>query len=36
MKNDIALFHNLFIVLNEEQPAQLQLELCDLQTYPVF
>jgi hypothetical protein len=31
MKNDIALFHNLFIVMNEEQPAQLQLELCDFQ-----
>jgi hypothetical protein len=30
MKNDIALFHNPFIVVNEEQPAQLQLELCDL------
>jgi hypothetical protein len=27
MKNDIALFHNPFIVVNEEQPAHLQLEL---------
>jgi hypothetical protein len=36
MKNDIALFHNLFIVVNEEQPAQLQLELCDLQAYPIL
>jgi hypothetical protein len=31
MKNNIALFHNPFTVMNEEQPAQLQLELCDLQ-----
>jgi hypothetical protein len=34
MKNDIALFHNPFIVMSEEQPAQLQLELCDLQGDP--
>jgi hypothetical protein len=27
MKKDIALFHNPFIVENEEQLAQLQLEL---------
>jgi hypothetical protein len=27
MKNDTALFHNPFIVVNEEQPAQMQLEL---------
>jgi hypothetical protein len=31
MNNDTALFHNPFIVVNEEQLAQLQLELCDLQ-----
>jgi hypothetical protein len=31
MKNDIALFHNPFIAVQEEQPAQLQLEVCDLQ-----
>jgi hypothetical protein len=36
MKNDIALFHNLFVVVNEEQPAQLQLELCDLQADPIL
>jgi hypothetical protein len=36
MKNDIALFHNPFIVMNEEQPAQLQLELCDLQVDPIL
>jgi hypothetical protein len=36
MKNDIALFHNPFIVVNEEQPAQLQLELCDLQADPIL
>jgi hypothetical protein len=35
MKN-IALFHNPFIVVNEEQPAQLQLELCDLQADPIL
>jgi hypothetical protein len=34
--NNIALFHNLFIVMNEEQPAQLQLELCDLQADPIL
>jgi hypothetical protein len=28
---DIVLFHNPFIVVNEEQSAQLPLELCDLQ-----
>jgi hypothetical protein len=36
IKNDIALFHNPFIVVNEEQPAQLQLELCDLQADPIL
>jgi hypothetical protein len=36
MKNDTALFHNPFTVVNEEQPAQLQLELCDLQAYPIL
>jgi hypothetical protein len=36
MKNDIALFHNPFIVVNEKQPAQLQLELCDLQAGPIL
>jgi hypothetical protein len=36
MKNDIALFHNPFIVVNEEQPVQLQLELCDLQADPIL
>jgi hypothetical protein len=36
MKNDTALFHNPFIVMNEEQPAQLQLELCDLQADPIL
>jgi hypothetical protein len=36
MKNNIALFHNLFIVVNEEQPAQLQSELCDLQADPML
>jgi hypothetical protein len=36
MKNDIALFHNLFIFVNEEHPAQLQLGLCDLQTDPIL
>jgi hypothetical protein len=36
MKNDTALFHNPFIVVNEEQPAQLQLELCDLQANPIL
>jgi hypothetical protein len=36
MKNDTALFHNPFIVVNEEQPVQLQLELCDLQADPIL
>jgi hypothetical protein len=36
MKNDTALFHNPFTVVNEEQPAQLQLELCDLQAGPIL
>jgi hypothetical protein len=36
MKNDIALFHNPFIVVNEDQPAQLQLEQCDLQVDPIL
>jgi hypothetical protein len=36
MKNDIALFHNPFIVVNEEQSVQLQLELCDLQADPIL
>jgi hypothetical protein len=36
MKNDIALFHNPFIVMNDKQPAQLQLEICDLQADPVW
>jgi hypothetical protein len=36
MKNDIALFHHPFIVVNEEQPSQLQLELCDLQADPIL
>jgi hypothetical protein len=36
IKNDIALLHSLFIVVNEEQPAQLQLELCDLQADPIL
>jgi hypothetical protein len=36
MNNDIALFHNPFIVVNEEQSAQLQLELCDLQADPIL
>jgi hypothetical protein len=36
MKNDKALFHNPFIVVNEEQPAQLQSELCDLQADPIL
>jgi hypothetical protein len=36
VKNDIALFHNPFIVVNEEQPAQLQLELYDLQEDPIL
>jgi hypothetical protein len=31
MKNDIALFHNPFNIVNEEQPAQLQSEIRDLQ-----
>jgi hypothetical protein len=31
MKNDIALFHNPFTVVNEEKSAQMQLDLCDLQ-----
>jgi hypothetical protein len=35
-KNDIALFHNSFIVVNKEQPAPLQLELRDLQTDPFW
>jgi hypothetical protein len=35
MKNDIALFHNPFTVVNEEQPGQLQLKLCDLQADPI-
>jgi hypothetical protein len=34
MKKDIAVFHNPFIVVNEEQPGHLQLELCDLQADP--
>jgi hypothetical protein len=36
MKNDITLFHNPFTVVNEEQPVQLQLELCDLQADPIL
>jgi hypothetical protein len=36
MKDDIALFYNTLIVLNEEQPAELQLELCDLQADPIL
>jgi hypothetical protein len=36
MKNDVALFHNPFIAVNEEQPAQLQLELCDMQANPIL
>jgi hypothetical protein len=36
MKNNIAFFHNPFTVVNEEQPAQLQLELCDLQVDPIL
>jgi hypothetical protein len=36
MKNDIPLFHNPFIFVNEKQPAQLQLELCDLQAGPIL
>jgi hypothetical protein len=36
MKNDIALFRNPFIAVNEEQPAQLQLEHCDLQVGPIL
>jgi hypothetical protein len=36
VKNDIALSHNPFIVVNEKQPAQLQLELCDLQADPIL
>jgi hypothetical protein len=36
MKNDTALFHNPFTVVNEAQPAQLQLELCDLQADPIL
>jgi hypothetical protein len=36
MTNDIALFHNPFTVVNEEQPAQLQSELCDLQADPIL
>jgi hypothetical protein len=35
-KNDIALFHNPFTVVNEEQPVQLQLELCHLQADPIL
>jgi hypothetical protein len=34
-KKDTALFHNPLIVMNEEQPAQLQSELCDLQADPM-
>jgi hypothetical protein len=36
MKNDITLFHNPFIVVNEEQPGNLQFELCDLQADPIL
>jgi hypothetical protein len=36
MKNNIALFHNSFIFVNEKQAAQLQLELCDLQVDPIL
>jgi hypothetical protein len=36
MKNDVTLFHNLFTVVNEEQPAQLQLEICDSQAEPIL
>jgi hypothetical protein len=36
MKNNVALFHNPFIVVNEEHLAQLQLQLCDLQADPIF
>jgi hypothetical protein len=31
MKNNTALFHNPFTVMNEEQPVHLQSEICDLQ-----
>jgi hypothetical protein len=34
--NDIVLFHNPFIVVNEKQPAQLKLEFCDLQADPIL
>jgi hypothetical protein len=36
MKNDTAFFHNPFIVVNEEQSAPLQLELCDIQADPIL
>jgi hypothetical protein len=36
MKNDVALFHNPFIVVYEEKPAQSQSELCDLQADPIL
>jgi hypothetical protein len=36
MKNDTALLHNPFAVVNEEQPAQLQLEICDLKADPIL
>jgi hypothetical protein len=35
-KNDIAFFHNPIIFVNEEQLAQLQLELCNLQADPIL
>jgi hypothetical protein len=36
MKNNIALFHNPFIVVNEEQSAHLHLKLCDFQADPIL
>jgi hypothetical protein len=36
MKNGIALSHNPFIVVNEEQPVQLQSEISDLQADPIL
>jgi hypothetical protein len=36
MKNDIALFHNPFIIVNEKQPAQLQTEIRDLEADPIL
>jgi hypothetical protein len=36
MKKDILLYNNPLNVAVEEQPASLQLELCDLQADPFF